>query len=324
MKKIFLFIFLTVSVTVASQMATVKGLSSGKEGFLSIRDKPKGAEIGRVYNGDKIEILDSKGKWYKIYNPSSKRSGWCYGKWISLNNKASASVPASRGIKMLQVNIYDNETHATYSTAEIRSGGDYCVIGVALSNYDKPSVNLVHVSTENCVSFTNSKGVEVICTKSKKMCKTKSEVRSFVTKVSKDALMKELALQEQSSNNDVLVDNNDKYLSESLTKVYTVDQLYSMVNHQNTDLTNKKIERSLIGKPVSGVCMVKEVDEDSFGKGYHVECEAPSGQILKLLTDHVEQIEHLKRGNRTSFTGTIKAIKAKNDFMNIKSLHIDL
>lgn len=66
-------------------MGLVHGLDPYGDGFLSIRKKPNATEIGRLYNGDRIEILGKKGKWYKIRDTRSGRVGWSHSNWISIN-----------------------------------------------------------------------------------------------------------------------------------------------------------------------------------------------------------------------------------------------
>ena len=62
----------------------VYGLNPNGDGFLSIRTKPNGTEIGRLYNGDMLQILEKRGKWYKIKKLSTGEIGWSFGKWISI------------------------------------------------------------------------------------------------------------------------------------------------------------------------------------------------------------------------------------------------
>jgi hypothetical protein len=66
-------------------IGVVYGLDLYGDGFLSIRTKPKGREIGRLYNGNKIEILGKRGKWYKIKTLNNGLIGWSHGNWISVH-----------------------------------------------------------------------------------------------------------------------------------------------------------------------------------------------------------------------------------------------
>ncbi len=65
-------------------MGLVHGLDPHGDGFLSIRKKPNSSEIGRLHNGDKVEILGRKGKWFKIRAVRSGRVGWSHSNWIRI------------------------------------------------------------------------------------------------------------------------------------------------------------------------------------------------------------------------------------------------
>ena len=66
-------------------IGVVFGLDSYGDGFLSIREKPNSTKIGELYNGDKVEILDKKGKWFKIRAIKSGIVGWSYSDWIHVH-----------------------------------------------------------------------------------------------------------------------------------------------------------------------------------------------------------------------------------------------
>ena len=68
--------------TVHKKMGLVYGLNPHGDGFLSIRKKPRSTEIGRLYNGDKVEILGKSGKWYKVKDVKSGIVGWSHSHWI--------------------------------------------------------------------------------------------------------------------------------------------------------------------------------------------------------------------------------------------------
>ena len=73
------------------QRGIVHSLDPNGDGFLSIRTKPKGKEIGKLYNGNKVKILSKKGKYYKIKKVSSGQVGWAHGNWIRKISSASTS-----------------------------------------------------------------------------------------------------------------------------------------------------------------------------------------------------------------------------------------
>ena len=66
-------------------IGTVYGLDPNGDGFLSIRRRPNSKEIGRLYNGDRVEILGRSGKWYQIKNIKSRKVGWSHSNWIMVN-----------------------------------------------------------------------------------------------------------------------------------------------------------------------------------------------------------------------------------------------
>jgi len=67
----------------------VSGLDPNGDGFLAIRTKPNGTQIGRLYNGDNIQILNKRGKWYNIRKVSTGETGWSFGKWIKVLEETS-------------------------------------------------------------------------------------------------------------------------------------------------------------------------------------------------------------------------------------------
>jgi len=77
----------TSSTPVAKKriIGTVYGLNPNGDGFLSVRRKPRSKEIGRLYNGDRVEILGRSGKWYKIKDIKSGRIGWSHSNWIMVD-----------------------------------------------------------------------------------------------------------------------------------------------------------------------------------------------------------------------------------------------
>lgn len=90
MQKILLLLLLSFSTLLSSELGTIYGLDPNGDGFLSIRKKPKSTEIGRLYNGDKVKILDRSGKWYKIKDIRSNRVGWSHSNWIKTRGNSSS------------------------------------------------------------------------------------------------------------------------------------------------------------------------------------------------------------------------------------------
>ena len=69
---------------------TVHGLSSHYNpatgaGFLAVRSKPRASshKRGELFNGDKVEIFDRSGNWYKVATVDSPMlEGWANARWI--------------------------------------------------------------------------------------------------------------------------------------------------------------------------------------------------------------------------------------------------
>ena len=66
---------------------TVHGLSGHYNlnkgtGFLAIRKRPTSSSkmVGQLFNGDRVEIFDRKGSWYKI--AAGHVEGWSHRKWM--------------------------------------------------------------------------------------------------------------------------------------------------------------------------------------------------------------------------------------------------
>lgn len=115
-----------VSVHKEIQTGIVHSLDPNGDGFLSIRTKPKGKEIGKLYNGDKVKILDKRGKWYKVKTESSGQVGWAHGNWIRVNQNIKAEVTnlfSSDNIKIKSL-LCSNPSSCRH-TIEFKDGIDY-------------------------------------------------------------------------------------------------------------------------------------------------------------------------------------------------------
>ncbi len=86
MYKILLLLILNLTTLIASQIGVVHGLDPNGDGFLSLRSSSKGAKLGNLYNGDRVIILDKKGKWYRVESLNSGQVGWSHGNWIKITN----------------------------------------------------------------------------------------------------------------------------------------------------------------------------------------------------------------------------------------------
>ncbi len=68
---------------------TVRGLSSHYNpstgaGFLAVRTAPRksSAQTGELFNGDKVEIFDRRGNWYRVAATDGSSDGWASARWI--------------------------------------------------------------------------------------------------------------------------------------------------------------------------------------------------------------------------------------------------
>jgi len=108
-----LLLFLTVSSLLYSQNATIAGLDLNGDGFLSLRIEPKSTEIGKLYNGDKVRILQKRGKYYKVEDLKSTKVGWAHSNWITINEnttrKKQNMKPNTQSDSTLKTNISTNE-----------------------------------------------------------------------------------------------------------------------------------------------------------------------------------------------------------------------
>ncbi len=90
---------------VSSEIGVVMGLDPNGDGFLSLRKKPKAKEISKLYNGDKVEILDKRGKYYKVKDFKSGKEGWSHKNWIKVNKEVSKPIKKLKGY--YQVNLLE-------------------------------------------------------------------------------------------------------------------------------------------------------------------------------------------------------------------------
>ena len=114
MQKILLLLLLTITFLFSSQMATVYSLDPNGDGFLSLRKSPKGKEIGRLYNGNKVKILSKSGKYYKVRVVSSGRVGYAHYKWIRTDSKKYSK-------KLHVIRIRSNDTLSVRKNAGINN-----------------------------------------------------------------------------------------------------------------------------------------------------------------------------------------------------------
>lgn len=68
---------------------TVHGLSrrynpATGSGFLAVRAGPRksASQVGELFNGDKVEIFDRRGNWYKVATLDGSSEGWASAGYI--------------------------------------------------------------------------------------------------------------------------------------------------------------------------------------------------------------------------------------------------
>lgn len=94
MKKILILLLLTLSVVTSSEMGVIYNLSQDKKsGFLLLREKPKAKVIGKLYNSDKLEILNKDSKYYKVKDIKSGKIGYAHSDWIEIETKPTPIEP---------------------------------------------------------------------------------------------------------------------------------------------------------------------------------------------------------------------------------------
>ncbi len=97
MHRIFLLLLFTITTLLSSQIGIVQGLDPNGDGFLSLRKQPKSTEIGKLHNGDAVEILDRSGKYYKVKDIKSRKVGWAHSNWIKIKITSSIKAMSKKG-----------------------------------------------------------------------------------------------------------------------------------------------------------------------------------------------------------------------------------
>ncbi|GEM_PF-4189664 len=75
----------------AAKIGIVYNLDPNGDGFLTLRSKPNGRQIGKLYPDNKLTILAQKGSWYKVKVLKSGKTGWAYGEWIKIVTEEDGS-----------------------------------------------------------------------------------------------------------------------------------------------------------------------------------------------------------------------------------------
>ena len=68
--------------------ATVRGLSGRYDlatgsGFLAIRAQPtaRSRMVGQTFNGNALDVIRTRGRWWFVYDYGSGKRGWVYSKY---------------------------------------------------------------------------------------------------------------------------------------------------------------------------------------------------------------------------------------------------
>lgn len=122
---------------------------------LNVRNGPEGSIIGRVNRGQTVCVFDRYEKWAKT------EYGWMSGKYLSKvrSNEEDIIFVSGRNGEM-----------GRYETYLIKGNGEQCEAIV---------LNKDRIIDGTCLSLVNSKGVKIICTQNKKICKTEKEILNF-------------------------------------------------------------------------------------------------------------------------------------------------
>lgn len=53
-------------------------------GFLAVRAGPRrsASQVGELFNGDRVEIFDRRGNWYRVAALDGSSDGWASARWI--------------------------------------------------------------------------------------------------------------------------------------------------------------------------------------------------------------------------------------------------
>jgi len=151
--------------------AKVFNLGNTKDGYLAFREVPNGKLIQKLYNGEKLGVLEKKGKWLKVRLIDGDKIGWVFGKWVV----KVESIEENDITLRLEKSIQFGSIHAKI----VSFGGiktPECKFAISLDGeyfyYKKLN--------STCVQFENSKKVKIVCNSNKSICKTRNELIEFI------------------------------------------------------------------------------------------------------------------------------------------------
>ena len=141
------------------KIGIVHDLDPNGDGFLTVRNSPKGKEIDRLYANQIVRILDKKGKWYKI--KINGRTGWSHGNWI----KSGTITKTERANDVVKEMVHEGEAEGDSMGFKLYGKSDSCTFYVSSNK-----------SLEGCHLKRDAQGAFMLCTPHKEVCKTLGEV----------------------------------------------------------------------------------------------------------------------------------------------------
>ena len=165
-------------------------------------------------------------------------------------------------------------------------------------------------------------------------CKNNEEVISFLNWLHKfleaEENKEKLAAYEKADREELAAIRAERsgegtgYQDNAVVSSYTVDQLFSIVTFSNTDLKNKRLSKQLIANRtiVTDQCQVTEVDYS--GSEYEINCRLPGRKQFLTLYSNSDDVENIGRGQTIRFEGTIESLDAKNDWLDMQILKVNI
>ena len=297
----------------ANQAYKVVGVNNNDT--LSVREHPTSSsrKINTLdYNARDIFLISctkiKKSTWCQLEDASA---GWVNKRYLK---KTTSKYTSSEDVKIDYMKKHKGKPTAIlelifkdeeWTKMSLQGVNEVCHISVRA--YELRGERVLLDGTD-CVSEKDLQNKYKICTKSKTACRSIEDIKDFADNVSLSSK-----------------------LTSSVSNIYSIAELFLIVNHQNTDLQNKTLTEKLKnrGVIVKDTCLVKEVDNDNglFGGNknmFTIDCTmSNTRQTVRLKTNNTNVV-NIHRGDRIPFVGKIKSLDAMNDYMKIQSLVVNL
>lgn len=151
--------------------AKVFNLGNTKDGYLAFREAPNGKLIQKLYNGEKLGVLEKKDKWLKVKLLDGDKIGWVFGKWVvNVESIEENDITLRLGKSIL---------FGTINAKIVSFGGiqtPECKFAISLDGeyfyYKKLN--------STCIQLENSNKVKIVCNSNKSICKTRNELIKFI------------------------------------------------------------------------------------------------------------------------------------------------